>query len=275
MKTLYVSDLDGTLLTREDRLTPRTAQTLNRLMAEGMCFTYATARSIHSASVVAAGLDPHMPVIVYNGAFTLRADTGEILASCTFSPEERACIRGVLDACGISPLVYGYVEGRERVSWRTDRENDGIRRYLSKRTADRRMRPAAGDGIWEGDIFYYTCIGEREALLPVYEVLREETFCNCILQQELYRPEYWCEIMPREATKAHAVLRLKERLGCDRVVSFGDAVNDLPMFRVSDECYAVENAVPALKEVATAVIAGNEADGVARFLEERWARQRE
>lgn len=28
---------------------------------------------------------------------------------------------------------------------------------------------------------------------------------------------------------------------CDRIVSFGDALNDIPMFQISDECYAVEN----------------------------------
>ena len=50
-------------------------------------------------------------------------------------------------------------------------------------------------------------------------------------------------------------------------MSFGDAVNDIPMFRISDECYAVENAVDELKEIATAVIADNDNDGVARWLE--------
>ncbi|MFR3729688.1 HAD hydrolase family protein [Lacrimispora sp.] len=30
-------------------------------------------------------------------------------------------------------------------------------------------------------------------------------------------------------------------------MSFGDAINDIPMFQVSDECYAVSDAVPELK----------------------------
>lgn len=60
--------------------------------------------------------------------------------------------------------------------------------------------------------------------------------------------------MPKEATKARAIEKLKALWGCDRVVSFGDAINDLPMFRVSDECYAVANAVPECKQAATGVI---------------------
>ena len=63
-KTLYVSDLDGTLLSRRDRLSPYTVETLNRLLHAGVLFTYATARSLSSASVVTEGLRMDLPVIV-------------------------------------------------------------------------------------------------------------------------------------------------------------------------------------------------------------------
>ena len=65
-----------------------------------------------------------------------------------------------------------------------------------------------------------------------------------------------------------AVRKLKDMWGCDRVISFGDAVNDLPMFRVSDECYAVSNAAEELKAAATGIIGSNEEDGIARWLME-------
>ena len=76
--------------------------------------------------------------------------------------------------------------------------------------------------------------------------------------------------MPIKASKANAILQLKELLGCDRLVVFGDGVNDLDMFRVADEAYAVENAVPELKAAATAVIGANDEDGVARWLSRNW-----
>lgn len=72
--------------------------------------------------------------------------------------------------------------------------------------------------------------------------------------------------MPGKASKYNGILKLKDILGCDRIVSFGDAVNDIPMFRISDECYAVGNAVPELKAVATGVIGDNESDSVALWL---------
>jgi hypothetical protein len=72
--------------------------------------------------------------------------------------------------------------------------------------------------------------------------------------------------MPAKASKANAIRKMKEMWGCSRVISFGDAVNDIPMFEISDECYAVQNAVDELKAIATGVIGSNEEDGVARWL---------
>jgi hydroxymethylpyrimidine pyrophosphatase-like HAD family hydrolase len=146
-----------------------------------------------------------------------------------------------------------------------------MRRYLNLRKGDRRLNPLVSyDNLYEGDVFYFTCIGEKEELLPIYNTLAESAYYNCTLQQELYREEYWCEIMPKKATKANAIQQLKELWNCNRVISFGDAINDIPMFQISDECYAVENAVPALKKIATGIIAGNEQDGVAKWLNQNY-----
>ena len=55
-------------------------------------------------------------------------------------------------------------------------------------------------------------------------------------------------------------------LGCDKLVVFGDNINDIPMFEVADECYATENAVPELKAIATGIISTNDDDGVAHWI---------
>ncbi len=269
LKTLYVTDLDGTLLNSNDRISQYSIQTINGLVAKGMQFTYATARSLVSASVVAKGLSTTIPVIAYNGAMIIHPDTGEVIDSLSFTEEEAGYVSAILKKNGGNPLVYAYVDGVERVSYVKGRENDGIRHYLDVRKGDRRFRPLADETcLYQGDIFYFTCIADREELLPLYELFVQDERFRVTLQQELYRPEYFLEIMPKKASKAEAIRRLKEIWHCDKVVSFGDAVNDLPMFEVSDECYAVANAVPELKARATAVIASNDEDGVAKWLEE-------
>jgi len=267
MKELYVTDLDGTLLNRQDRVSPFSVRVINELVDRGLLFTYATARSLVSASRVTEGLSTKIPVIAYNGAFVFQPSTGEILSSEGFTDEERSKVKEVLNQYRISPLVYSFISGIEKVSWIPQYENDGIRRYLSNRQSDRRFRAVQdSDSLYQGDSFYYTCIGEKDELQPVYELFSNDSHFRCTMQQELYRPEYWCEIMPAKASKANAIRKMKEMWGCSRVISFGDAVNDIPMFEISDECYAVQNAVDELKAIATGVIGSNEEDGVARWL---------
>lgn len=269
MKTLYVTDLDGTLLNKNDKISEYSCRVINELVEKGMLFTYATARSLSSASIVAEGLSTKIPVIVYNGGFIVRPDTGEQLYSVSFTPKERTDLQETLAAAGVSPLVYSYIDGVEKVSWNTTKENSGIRRYLDKRKGDKRMRPLPDEkGLYDGEFFYFTCIGEREELLPLCDIFKGKEQFNITFQQEIYRPEYWFEIMPGKATKANAIARLKEMWGCERIVSFGDSLNDIPMFQISDECYAVSNAAEPLKELATGIIASNEEDAVAKWLAE-------
>lgn len=266
-KTLYVTDLDGTLLNKQDRISPLSIQIINDLVDKGMLLTYATARSLVSASIVTEGLSTKVPIIAYNGAFIFQPSTGEILSQEGFTDDERSRVKTVLESSRISPLVYSFINGSERVSWIPQYENDGIRRYLSKRKGDKRFRAVASvDSLFEGDVFYYTCIGEKDELQPVYDSFSSDSRYRCTFQQELYRPEYWCEIMPALASKANAISKLKNMWGCTHIISFGDAVNDIPMFEISDECYAVSNAVDELKALATGIIGSNEDDGVAKWL---------
>ena len=78
------------------------------------------------------------------------------------------------------------------------------------------------------------------------------------------------EINHENANKGAALLALASRLGLDRsqVMAFGDGLNDIELFESADEAYAVENAVPELKKLATAVIGSNEEDSVAKWLVE-------
>lgn len=49
MHTLYVSDLDGTLLRSDETISEYTSNIINSLIDRGMIFSYATARSLITA----------------------------------------------------------------------------------------------------------------------------------------------------------------------------------------------------------------------------------
>ena len=267
MKTLYVSDLDGTLLHSDATMSDNSILWINDLIDRGLLFTYATARPFTSASSVTKGLIVSLPIITYNGAF-LVDPSGRTIFSCLFCDMEKKHIAGIIEKHRISPLVYTYSCGAEKVSYTQNRLSKGIQKYLSLRRGDKRMNPLPDtEDPYSGDVFYFTCIADIEDLLPMYEALRCDTDAfHCVLQPESYTGEYWLEIMPKEANKANAIQRLKAMVGCDRVISFGDALNDIPMFTICDECYAVQNAVQELKSIATAVIESNDEDGVAKWL---------
>ncbi len=60
---------------------------------------------------------------------------------------------------------------------------------------------------------------------------------------------------------------MKEKTGADRVVAFGDNLNDIPMLQAADVAVAVENArLPEVKEIADIVIGPNTDDAVAEFI---------
>ena len=58
-------------------------------------------------------------------------------------------------------------------------------------------------------------------------------------------------------------------MGFEKLVVFGDSLNDVSMFRIADEAYAVANAMEELKQIATGVIGSNEEDAVANMLKKR------
>lgn len=283
MKTLYVSDLDGTLLGSNERTSDFTNRTINELVKQGMLFSYATARSYVTAHKVTQGLQAQIPVISYNGAFVRDHASGEILLSSYFEDGAEALLRELMKA-DVYPIVYAtfnfcgkFSENSyekfsknfcEKFSYIPQRATEGMLRFLDTRKGDERERAVSTEEeLLDGDIFYFTCIDEYKKLRTLYERYRERY--HCVLSQEMYTKAWFLEIMPLATSKARAVMRLKEHLGCDRVVAFGDSYNDMDMFQIADEAYAVENAVEELKAVATGIIASNDDDGVAHFLRGR------
>ncbi|MCM1045041.1 MAG: HAD family hydrolase [Candidatus Gastranaerophilales bacterium] len=266
MRILYVSDLDGTLLQSNERTSEYTNNVINRLTESGMLFSYATARSLITAKKVTGGINAKIPLIVYNGAFVIDNLTEDILIANYFDDG----INLVLDdlfANKVYPIVYAYIDGKEKFSFVPALCSDGMNQFLDSRKGDIRTNAVRTiDDLRQGNIFYLTCIDEPERLKPLYEKYKGSY--HCVYQRDLYTKKQWLEIMPLNASKANAIKRLQSLLQCEKLVVFGDGKNDMDMFELADESYAVQNAHEDLKKIATSVIASNDEDGVARWLEE-------
>lgn len=274
-ETLYLSDLDGTLLRSDQTLSARTCATVDRLVRAGVHFSYATARSIDTAARVTRGIGVDIPVIVHNGAFIVDSVTRRPLWSAKFTPEEEEAVYSAFLERGLFPLTYAVIDGKNRFSYIREKCGKAQWEFVLTRMGyedDRRAREIfSPDGALDGDVYYFACIGDSERqLFPVYERLKDRF--RCIFSRDIYTDAPWLEILPQGVSKATAAEKLRDLLGCKRIVCFGDAVNDLPMFEAADEKYAVANAAPELKKLATAVIGANDDDAVAAWLENRFAR---
>ena len=269
MKTLWVSDLDGTLLTLKERISEYSLEHLNGLIDGGLSFTYATARSLNSAAKACWGLRQELPVILYNGAVVMEPWSRKMLYNNHFNHGQLMYLKELFAKYDVWPLVYSFRGTTERVSWVTEKETAGMRRYLERRKGDPRLHPVKEREELQGDeIFYFNCIGRKEDLDRLHEEVEQSLDMKCIYEQETYQTDYWCEIMPRSTSKGEAAKQLKALLGAEKLVAFGDGVNDRELFLAADESYAVRNADESLKALATGVIGYSEEDGVVKFIME-------
>ncbi len=272
--TVYITDLDGTLLNSDSKVSQKSIEIINSLIEDGMNFTYATARSLISAKKVTQGLNLKLPVVVYNGGFIIDIKDNSILDSNFFNTDESEFIESILKEHNIYPLVYSYIDNIERVSWHINHLNEGINYYVKNRAIDDpRLNPVNNiEDLYSGKKFYYTCIGEKDELEFIYKFFKDDNRFYTTLKQELYRPEYWLEIAPINSTKANGIIKLKSLLDIENLVVFGDEINDMPMFEIADKSYAVENGLDELKNIATEIIGNHNDDSVALWLKNNFKR---
>ncbi|MCL2637402.1 MAG: HAD family hydrolase [Oscillospiraceae bacterium] len=271
--TLFLTDLDGTLLNYAANLKPRAAEMLNRMISGGVLFSYATARRFQTAGQIMQEVAMNIPLITMNGVILADPKTGERI-STEYIPE-----RGIEAAKSFiienneTPIVYAHINGVERVSF-LKRSHKAVQSFNDTRKDDP-FRHACDDydELFEGEICYITFLNPESEISSLNAVFSGDNGFSSVTYMDTYAKnlrfyEAWCA----GVSKATAALKLKELVGADKIIAFGDNLNDIPMFEVSDECYAVENAVDELKAIATGIIGSNEAMGVPVFMEQQTAK---
>ncbi|MBO7632230.1 MAG: HAD-IIB family hydrolase [Lachnospiraceae bacterium] len=276
-ETLFVTDLDGTLMRNNETLSDYTVQTINALVREGMAFTFATARSIESARKITGRLELRLPVITRNGAVLADNNTGKHMERAIFTDEEVSLLKRLLPELPDCGFVSCFIGEKMFRMYLGGNHTAGLQTYIDYYANDPSMQEAKDlSDMFRGMPGYVTLAGERDYIEPLYERVRAAyEGWECVFSKDTYSNDYWLEICPQNCTKAKTIRKLKERYGFRKVVVFGDSVNDMPMFRIADEAYAVANAIPELKELATAVIGANEEDAVAEFLRKAYGEEKE
>lgn len=277
---LYVSDLDGTLLGADGKLSDMSRKLLSELLTEGLQFTVASARSVWSIAQMLEGLDITVPVIEFNGAFISDMKTGRHLVVNSIAGAVKHGIYLELQSAGFLPFISTYDGERDNL-YHSKILNEGMEWYYNDRMAlrDPRLRPPRSlDEILEEQVICFTII-DREDRLKLLEARLKRMYGELIamhLFRHLYcKGWYWLTIYDTRACKARALKTLLERLGLghDELTVFGDDINDITMFEQARRAIAVANAIEPVKQRADLIIGSNAEDSVARFIYEELSNQ--
>jgi Cof subfamily protein (haloacid dehalogenase superfamily) len=270
---LYVSDLDGTLLNANQEISIETAEVLNNLIEKGLKFSIATARSISSVEPILERLNLNIPIILHNGVLVYDYVKKKKILTNYIPQDIAANITKMCEAYGFSPLVFTSDQYVGDKVYYKGIFNEGERHFINERLlkGDKRFKLSVNFDHCIGQAAVtIIIIGQEENINLLYNILRDKFNMAYHYTQDIYSKFYWLEITNKAADKGTAAQYLKSYLNAQKLICFGDNLNDWTMFEAADEKYAVSNAHHKLKENATKVIDSNDEDGVAKFISATW-----
>jgi len=277
-KTLYVSDLDGTLLNPAARLDDGVADRINAMTAEGTMITYATARTVRSVAFILEDIDFSLPgacpVALMNGVLVRDMKAGRYLRKAVL---DRETVRTILEAIteageAVEPFIYAVdeenpVNGDPLLTYYRRIANPAMEAFMQERV-ERFAKPFVKmDSVDEirGEVVYFAVIGPQRGILAAAEKAEKIHGTRCTYYRDSYERDTWyLEIFDEDASKKHAVEFLRQYTGAEELVCFGDNLNDLPMLDTADVAVAVQNAAEEVKKAADVIT-----DSVVAFIEER------
>ena len=270
---LIVFDLDGTLLNRQSTISDYTSETLKLLSKREIAYTVATGRTLHGARAILEGHCFNLPQVLKNGVMIWHPQQQRFSSSTTLTASE---LENVVRACihhGVTPFVFTLDEDDNSTVYHPVLQTQADHELVRVLGLDGHVRIRALDELpADAAVTHVNSIGAPNAIKAVVHGVEDEA--HLVAYSGLAREGaewHWLDVHHSDASKGGAIKTLKELLGIERVICFGDSDNDLSMFEAADEAYAPANANDAIKSAATAVIGHHDEEGIARFLRERFA----
>lgn len=268
---LLALDIDGTLLNRKSKVTPRVREALDQAQAQGVFIALVTGRRFSSARPIVQELELSIPLVSHNGALTKNITT---LETIQYHPFENATACEVIrlgreykadiiccdDPHGLGTMV---MEGFSP-------ENRALEMYLKKYWDSVVEVPDLLDYLQHDPIqimFSGTC-DRMDEFCQVLETMigdRARVFQTRYRQVDLTI----VDVLSPTASKGEAVAELARAHNITQaeVMAVGDNHNDLPMLRYAGVGVVMANAEDELKQLGFELTTSNEEDGVAVAIE--------
>jgi Cof subfamily protein (haloacid dehalogenase superfamily) len=268
-KTLYISDLDGTLLNKNAELSPYTKDALNRMIADGVHFSAATARTAASAFIILDGVQWTIPIVLLNGVLIYDTLQKRYVQVLSLSEKTTTAIISVLQELNTTGLMY-QLKDNKQVTYYETLEHKPLGDFIKEREGryNKVFNKVNFSEVLPENTIYFTLLDTYEKIQLAHAALSEVPGICLSSYKDIYSPDLWyLEIHNDKATKQSGTEYLRDAYGFEHIVGFGDNLNDLPMFSACDVKVAVENANPDVKTAADYICEANDNDGVAKWIE--------
>lgn len=255
---LVVTDLDGTLLNSEQKVSTENKEAVRAAVDSGVVVTIATGRMYSSALPYAKQLAIDVPIITYNGA-VIQSVNGKVIFERFVEP---TLVKAVAAFC------------RER-NWYVQIYSDDNLYFAEHNDKAKSYEELAGiKGIAVGDKLYD--LDSRVPKMLVMTDTAEETDGYIEMLQSKFEgklfvvksnPTY-IEIVSPAVNKAAALTILREKLQIDKadVMAIGDSGNDIPMLKEAGKSVAMRNAVKSIQQLCDYVTDDCDHSGVAKAI---------
>jgi Cof subfamily protein (haloacid dehalogenase superfamily) len=266
---LVASDVDGTLLGDDERVSARTRSAVQAVVDDGVHFLLATGRPPRWITPVSDGLGITPLAVCGNGAVIYDSATDKILKSWTLDVDAMHAVAemalSMFPGCGLAAERVGE-SAHDQATPQFVTSPDYEHAWLNPDNVEMTTDDVLGSPAIKLLIRYPTATSDWmfARLAPLVGSLGDVTFST---------DKGLIEVSAPGVTKASGLTWAADYLGvpAERIVAFGDMPNDVPMLRFAGHGVAMKNAHPDAVAVANEVTASNADDGVARVLERWWA----
>jgi Cof subfamily protein (haloacid dehalogenase superfamily) len=264
-------DIDGTILNSRGEIPPRVRSAVARAMNAGMLVTLATGRNLRAALPVADELAITAPLVVGNGTLVVAPATGQILLHRPLTRDAAVTAVQLLWRMGFTVFAStGTLEGPDLFF----EQAPSVPEQSCLMGRDPRFAVQVYDlaGAVAGMDTLKVMVLDRTASVAAAANRLAGTLASGF--RVLVTPEgngySLLEVSAPEISKATGLERLTALNGISpsEVIAIGDNLNDLEMLQWVGMGVAMGNAAAMVKQVARAVTASNDDDGVAQFLEQ-------
>lgn len=254
-----ISDVDGTLVTEDKRLTARAQAAVAELRASGIIFSIISSRPPRGLQMLIEPLGITTPVGCFNGG--LLATSGlVVIAEHLLSPEAARRTISMLDAREVQAWVFSCKE------WLV-RDSNGP--YVGNEQRTLGFRPTIVEDFGRSLDATLKIVGVSKDFERLTKCEQDvgEALANygCVVRSQ----PYYLDITHPLANKGVALSEIAKLLGVPlaEVAVIGDGENDVAMFERSGLSIAMGNANPGVRRAADFVTDSNRKDGFAYAIE--------